>query len=148
MSGGERGNPWCLAKFWFPHRLKTADLDRLAFYGRSRGTVVNSNDLTTCPSWVQAPNRRFTRIVFRRSLGHHSIPLPSYDDRCTLLGLAKLEHRLSVAQASFVAGILLNTIDTSSLLSRLHLYAPCRTLRYRFRLQLPICRTRFARNEM
>ena len=25
--------------------------------GRSRSTVVNSYDLTTCPSWVQAPNR-------------------------------------------------------------------------------------------
>ena len=25
--------------------------------GRSRSTVVNSYDVTTCPSWVQVPNR-------------------------------------------------------------------------------------------
>ena len=29
----------------------------LCIFSRSRSTVVNSYDLTTCPSWLQSPNR-------------------------------------------------------------------------------------------
>ena len=32
--------------------------------GRSDGTVVNSYDLTTCPSWVQAPNGPIRRTDY------------------------------------------------------------------------------------
>ena len=61
------------AHFHLKKNYKFADVHRNLFYlryrycllfpfcnlldSRSRSTVVNSYDLTTCPSWVQSPNR-------------------------------------------------------------------------------------------
>ena len=41
-------------------------MELLSILGRSDGTVVNSYDLTTCPSWVQTPHRT-ERASIRRT---------------------------------------------------------------------------------
>lgn len=105
-------------------------------------SILESNSVVWCPyqsTWIariEAVQRKFVRAALRHLPWRDPINLPHYEDRCRLLGLSTLENRRSVAQAVFIAKILLGESDSSALLSQLHIYAPERILRERNFLML------------
>ena len=73
--------------------------------------------------------------------------LPPYPERCLLLGLDTLDRRRKVQQATIIAKLLNNDIDSTTLLSKLNFRASQRTLRSSNLLNANFHRTNFGYNE-
>lgn len=68
----------------------------------------------------------FSRVALRLMIPYSRSPLPSYADRCLLVGLESLEIRRKWAQAICIASLILGNTDAPVLLSMVPFYAPSR----------------------
>lgn len=100
-------------------------------------SILESNAVVWCPyqaNWIariEAIQRRFVRQALRSLPWRDPRNLPPYEDRCRLLGLETLENRRCIAQAMFIAKVLLGDIDAPHIMAQLNIYAPERILRQR-----------------
>lgn len=105
-------------------------------------SILESNAVVWCPyqaNWIsriEAIQRKFVRQALRSLPWRDPLNLPSYEDRCGLLGLQTLEERRCISQAVFVGKTLQGEVDSIEILGRLNIYAPERILRQRNFLQL------------
>lgn len=104
--------------------------------------ILEFSVVVWCPhhaNWItrmEAVQKKFVKFALRGLPWLDPLNLPSYEDRCRLLGLVTLERRRFNAQAIFVAKILKGEIDSPPILQEINLYAPERRLRQRDFLQL------------
>lgn len=100
-------------------------------------SILESNSVVWCPyqvTWIarlESIQKKFVRYALRNLPWRDPANLPPYEHRCRLLGLDSLENRRFVAQAVFVAKILLGDTDAAEILAQLNVYAPERILRQR-----------------
>ena len=100
-------------------------------------SILESSVIVWCPyqsTWInrfESVQKKFLRYALRYLPWRDPLNLPPYEQRCRLLGLDTLEHRRCVAQAVFVAKILLGEIEASEILPQLNINAPERPLRQR-----------------
>ena len=106
-----------------------------------------------CPhqtSWstrIERIQKRFLRLALKDLPWRNPSELPSYPDRCLLLGLDTLQRRRSIQQAILIGKLLNGEIDSPWLLSLLDLRAPQRTLRIDSSLVPRFHRTSYGYNE-
>ena len=114
---------------------------RSLYYSLVR-SILETNCIVWCPynaNWIrriESVQRKFLRYALRFLPWRDPSQLPTYEDRCQLLGMKPLERRRFDAQAVFVAKTLTGEIDASNILIQLNLYAPERSLRPRNLLYL------------
>lgn len=78
----------------------------------------------------------------------HSInPIPSYENKCTLLGLKTLEQRRSIQSVMFLFDIVNSNFNCPQLLSEVKFNVPSRFLRYHNYFATSFHRTNYALNE-
>lgn len=105
-------------------------------------SILEFGSVIWCPyhsNWIarmETIQRKFVRYALRHLTWNDPANLPSYEERCHLLGLETLEQRRTIAQAMFVAKMLAGGIDCPEILGQLNIYAPERILRTRNFLQL------------
>ena len=92
---------------------------------------------------IERVQRRFIRMALRDLPWRDRDNLPTYPDRCSLLGLETLERRRKSQQAIFVAKILNGEVDSPKLLSMMNFRASQRTLRPTSMLANQFHRTNF-----
>lgn len=116
-------------------------------------SVLESASIVWCPytdNWgrrIEAVQRRFIRYALRFLPWNNPENLPPYEDRCRLLGLETLSNRRSISKAAFVGKLLLNAIDSPTLLRQISFNVPPRLLRNRDFLRLDYHRTDYGQNE-
>lgn len=115
-------------------------------------SILESNAVVWCPyqsTWIsriEAIQRKFVRRTLRHLPWRDPLNLPSYEDRCCLLGLDTLVKRRFVQQAGFAAKVLKGELDAPEILSSLNIYAPERVLRQRDFLMVESSNTLYAEN--
>lgn len=113
-------------------------------------SLLEFGSIIWCPyqrvwiSRLESIQKKFVRYALRHLPWNDPNNLPPYEHRCQLLGIDTLEHRRSIAQAVFVAKVLVGEIDSPGILADLQLYAPERPLRTRNILYLPARATNYA----
>ena len=78
---------------------------------------------------IEAVQRRFIRFTPRRLPWRNPWQLPSYESRCSLLGIDTLSVRRDVAKSVFVADIFATRIGCSNVLGQIRLLARSRSSR-------------------
>lgn len=96
---------------------------------------------------VEAVQRRFVRFALRHLRWTNPHRLPSYESRCLLFRLERLEDRRNLAKACFVSDLLLGNTDCSLLLSSLDINIRRRNLRSHLFLRISQARTNYGRHE-
>lgn len=69
-------------------------------------------------------------LKFALNFLNFGFPLPSYESRCLLISLKSLKSRRDIASLIFLNDIIIGNIDSSELLSLIHINAPSRSLRH------------------
>ena len=129
-----------------PHCLK-------ALYCSLVRPLIENACLVWCPYqlvWnlrIERVQKRFVRLALRNLPWRDPSNLPSYPDRCRLLGLQTLERRRKAQQAVFVAKVINGEIDAPNILSQLNFRASQRSLRSTGLLQPRFHRTSFGSHE-
>lgn len=111
------------------------------------GSVVWSPASSSSMDRIESVQRKFTRVAVRRFLSGYEVAMPSYHNRCQLLGLDFLKTRYEHSKAYFIACLLSHNLDVPSLLSSIPFYAPSRRLRDRPPLFIPSRLTRYGQND-
>lgn len=96
---------------------------------------------------IEAIQRKFLRFALRHLPWNDPINLPSYEDRCKLIGLELLSVRREVSKSLFVSDLLQSRIDCAQLLSLLNINVPYRQLRSNSFLFLHGARTNYGHHE-
>lgn len=95
---------------------------------------------------VESVQRRFLRFALRKLPWSNPFRLPSYEDRCRLIGLELLRVRRDTSRALLVADILQGRIDCSYLLQQININVQPRALRNSVMLRTPLHRTNYGLN--
>lgn len=93
---------------------------------------------------IESIQRQFLLYALR-NLGWSVMPLPSYESRCLLINLQTLKRRRECAMVSFINDVATQRIDSSSILSKLNLYALTRQLRSRNLFAVDFHRSNYAK---
>ena len=95
---------------------------------------------------LESIQRKFVRYALRFLPWNDPSNLPSYHDRCKLIGLDTLDARRNSTKAQFVADLLQNRIDCPTVLSSLNINVRNHYLRFQSFFRLPFARTNYALN--
>lgn len=96
---------------------------------------------------IESIQHKFLRFGLRHLPWSNPHNLPSYEDRCKLIGLELLSVRRDVSKSLFISDLLQSKIDCPSLLSQLTFNIPYRRLRSCTFLFLQSARTNYGHNE-
>lgn len=116
-------------------------------------SVLESASIVWCPYtdiWgrrIEAVQKRFIRYALRFLPWNNPDNLPPYEERCRLLDMETLTNRRIIAKAAFVGKLLLNVIDSPTLLRQININIPPRVLRNNDFLRLEFHRTDYGQNE-
>lgn len=116
-------------------------------------SILEFSAVVWCPyqaCWIarfESVQRKFVRYALRHLPWRDASNLPSYGDRCRLLGIDTLETRRRNAQAVFAAKIIIGEIDSPQLLRQLYFYAPERVMRQRNFVHLATRNRQYGMNE-
>lgn len=116
-------------------------------------SILEFSVVVWCPyqaCWIarfESVQKKFVRYALRYLPWRYPSNLPSYEDRCALLGIDTLEDRRRKAQAIFAAKIIIGEIDSPELLRQLYFYAPERVMRQRNFMHLVPRNTQYGMNE-
>lgn len=114
--------------------------------------ILEYGSVIWCPytaNWInrlEAVQRKCSRYAIGKLNWTDRTAIPPYNVRCQLLGLESLEIRRRNHKASFIAGLLLGSIDAPSLLDNLFLTVPRLTTRHHRLLHETRCNTQYAAN--
>lgn len=97
-------------------------------------------------SRIESIQRKFVRFALRHLPWRDPLHLPSYENRCKLIGLDTLSVRRDVAKAIFACDLILSRIDCPDLLEMINLNAPMRNLRSNNLVYVPFARTNYSYN--
>lgn len=86
-------------------------------------------------------------LKFGLSSLNFDLPLPSYESRCLLIELKSLRSRRDISSLIFLNDIIIGNIDSSDLLSLIHINAPSRSLRFYRPFYIDSHATNYALNE-
>lgn len=94
---------------------------------------------------IESVQKQFVLFALRK-LGWTTFPLPSYDSRCMLINLERLEKRREFAMVAFINDVIAQRVNAPEILEKINFYVPIRPLRIRNLFYISNQRTNYAKN--